>query len=356
MYIKKIEGKNFRKFERLKFYFHPFLNIILGENGKGKTSLLEAIYFSLTAEGFRERKEVELLRFNENELGITSELIEGDEKILVQINLKKTKEGVDKKIFVNKLKRKISELPLELPWPLLFTPEDLKIIIGEPEIRRNYLDKILSKIEIKYRAALLNYEHALKRRNKILSLKEEKNVDDIEDELKFWDEYLEKNGKIITQKREEFFRFCNENNDFFGFEFKIKYLKNEFSIEKSKKLRKKELERGFTLSGPHRDDFKILLKKEDFIDIKIYGSRSEQRLAVLWLKKMEAEFVKHTLKIKGKGHFRPILLLDDVFSELDEKNKKRVLKFIEKYQCFITSSSPEIVNQISLPYHLTILK
>lgn len=355
MYIKKLQGQNFRKFDTFKFYFNPLINIIIGQNGVGKTSLLETIFFTLAGEGFRERKEIELLKFEKEFFQLEAEF-SGEEVLTIKIVGKKENSSLQKTFFLNKTKRKLSELKKILPWPILFTPEDLKIANADPEIRRNYLNKLLSKLFPKYKSALLNYENALKRRNKILQQKEI-SIEKIEEELKFWNDYLEKNSKEIISQRKLFIDFCNQNKDFFGRKFSISYSSNPFTKGKSQKLREKELELGYTLLGPHREDFEMFLQKDNLeYSVKIYGSRSEQRLAVLWLKNNEALFIMKILKENYKRNSRPIFLLDDVFSELDPENRKTVLKIVKTYQTFITTSYPEVLDEISLPYHTIILK
>ncbi len=351
MYLKKLSGKNFRKFSELKFYFHPFLNLIFAENGKGKTTLLEAIYLLLTGSGFREKREVELLKFNAKEFWLQADF-SGEAERVVKIIGKKENSGLKKTILIDKKPAKAFQLKKDLPWPILFTPEDLKIVAEDPETRRKYVDKLLSKLDPKYKSALLNYENALKRRNKIISQNKD-GLGNLEEELKFWDQYLEQNSKTIIQQREKFFEFCNKNNSFEGIDFKIKYKPNPFTKEKSKELLKKELEVGYTLAGPHRDDFEILIKKgSEFYNLKSFGARSEQRLSILWLKNNEALFTKAFLEKKYQKNFRLIFLLDDVFSELDFKNREKVLKVVKNYQCFITTSYPEVSTTLSLPHHI----
>ena len=353
MVIKSIKGRNFRKFGEFKFYFHPFLNIILGKNNKGKTTLLEAIHFILTAEGFRERKEIELLKIGADQFWVEGEFM-SEEKKLVKIFCQKKGEELTKKIVVDKIERKAKELKKLLVFPLLFKPEDLRISIGEPEVKRKFIDRILSILHPKYKSALLNYENALRRRNKLLTFAKE-GSSQINDELKFWDDYLEKNSKIIISFRKKFVEFANENNKFTDLLFKVDYEANYFDKTKSLEQREKEIRLGYTLTGPQRDNFRILFYQDGFLDVKIYGARSHQRLSTLWLKKVETEYTEKVLKEKFRNNYKPVLLLDDVFSELDAENRRKVLDSFKGYQTFVTTTSESILNEISVPHHIIFL-
>ena len=207
---------------------------------------------------------------------------------------------------------------------------------GSPDKRRKYFDSIIREFDIEYKKKLANYEIALRKRNKIL----ETHFDEIQlrKEIAFWNDYLEEHAKYITAKREEYLRFLNNHTKIDDREFTIEYIKNEFTRARSEE--KFDLERRIrkTVIGPQKDDFQVFQANgKTRKNIQHYGSRSEQRLAIFWLKLNETLFVEERLGMK------PILLLDDVFSELDGKNKKLVIDLIKKYQTVVTTTEPELI-------------
>ncbi len=337
MFIHSLSLKNFRRFSEQKFFFHPMTNIILAPNSFGKTTVLEAIYLSLTGSGFRESKEEEFIRLGKEKASIQLIFKEELSKDLLQIEISKKKE-----VFLNKNKTTFKEIYQKLPRPVLFTPQDINILTGPPDERRRYLNKLLANNDYKYKSILINYEQALRKRNKILQQAE--TIAQIKDEIKFWDEYLEKQDQEIFKYRKKFFAYASEHNRFFDYEFRISYHQNRFKKLSDQPLQDQEIKYGYTLSGAHREDFSIQIKnKQAFLDVKRFGSRSEQRLAILWLKKIETNFLTN--------NYKPILLIDDIFSELDLKNRKMIIKFFSLYQTILTTTSPLNLQLIDIPYH-----
>ncbi len=209
-------------------------------------------------------------------------------------------------------------------------------MIGSPDRRRKYFDILLGNFDFFYKKSLINYDSALRKRNKILETY--KNDKDLYDELVYWDNYLEQQAEQITSKRQTYIDFLNENNEIESKKFVIKFLKNEFN--------KKRLEESFdlerrlrkTVIGPQKDDFEISQVGKTAKNLHHFGSRSEQRLAIFWLKFNEIKFIENRLKL------RPILLLDDIFSELDTKNKKLVIDLVQKYQTIVTTTEKELLD------------
>ncbi len=342
MLLKKISLKNFRNFVDEKFSFNPFLTIIIGENSRGKTNILEAIHLVIHGEGFRETKEQELLQFEKNNAVVEAMFASGDDKFEFEIHLRKTDLTVNKIFTINKTKRKYFQYRQETPKTVLFSPEQIEIITGSPDGRRKYFNIQLSLYDYEYKKRILNYENALRKRNKILEL--HRNDVNLKEELSFWNNYLEEQGNYISKKRGEYVDFLNNNKKIDDKEFSMQYLKNEVSKSRFEEVFEIEKRYRKTLIGPQKDDFQIYLKKDKLNkNLHFFGSRSEQRLSVFWLKLNEIKYLEEKFKIK------PILLLDDVFSELDLKNKKLVIDLIKKYQTVITTTEIELLELADVP-------
>ena len=341
MLLKQIILSNFRNFADEKFVFNPFLTIIVGENARGKTNLLESIYLISHGEGFRESREDELIKFEQSSSEVQAVFASGDENFLFQMMIKRTDVGVNKIFSLNKARKKYFQYQKETAKTVLFSPEQIEIMLGPPEKRRRYFDNLLGAFDIIYKKKLLNYENALRKRNKILgSYKDEK---DLYEELTFWNTYLAEQASYLIQKRQEYADFLNIHNRIDSKEFSIEYRKNEFN---QKRLEENfELEKRYrkTVIGPQKDDFQISQKNESSKNLHHYGSRSEQRLAVFWLKFNEIKFFEEMFKSK------PLLLLDDIFSELDLKNRKLIIDLVKKYQTIVTTTEIELLELADVP-------
>ncbi|MCS6956644.1 MAG: DNA replication and repair protein RecF [Patescibacteria group bacterium] len=333
MFLKKIKLINFRNFKEKELIFDKNIALIIGKNSLGKTNILESIHFLINGVGFREEKEEELIKFQEKEAKVLGDFLINKDFLLYSIFLKLEKTGkTTKKFYIEKSEKKHFLYQKEQTKTVLFSPEQLEIIIGSPESRRNYFDKIISLFDKEYKKKLINYEQALRKRNKILELKLD--FKKLIDELYFWDNYLIEQGSYLTLKREEYINFLNSNQKIYNQFFSIKYLKNEINKENLKDSLEESIKYKRTIIGPQRDDFEIYLlnnKDNQEKNIHKFGSRSEQRLALFWLKINEIKYIEKNKKIK------PIILLDDIFSELDEDNRKIIFPIINNYQTFATS-------------------
>ncbi|MCX7881109.1 MAG: DNA replication and repair protein RecF [Patescibacteria group bacterium] len=335
MLLRKIFFKNFRSFQEKSFEFNPFLTIVFGENAKGKTNLLEGIYFLLNGTGFREEKEKELIFFGKDESYLEGEFYEGEVKTTFSLYLKN--DGLKKGYFINRSKKNQIFYQKEIPKTVLFTPSQIEIITGSPEKRRNYFDKLISFYDLEYKKRLINYEKALYKRNRILEgFQDEKKL--IE-EIVFWNDYLKEQAAYISKKRADYVNYLNQHPKIDKKNFFIFYQKNEFNQERLVKVFSKEKEYRKTLIGPQKDDFQISLEEKE---VGHFGSRSEQRLAIFWLKINEIRFFEESY---GK---KPIILLDDIFSELDFKNKKLIFNLIEKYQTIVTTTELEVLQLVNV--------
>lgn len=341
MILKKISLHNFRNFSDIDFNFDKNLTIIVGDNSLGKTNLLEAIHFSVLGVGFREEKEGELININENNCFVEGifELQKTNYRFLIKLN--KYQDLINKNYFINGVKKSHFSYLKEQINVVLFSPEQVNIIIGAPQLRRDYFNKLIGSFNHEYKKKLVNYNSALRKRNKILE--KHYNQSTLNEELDFWNNYLEKEGEYLTRKRGSYIDFLNSNQQLDSKIFKINYLKNEFSKERSRTVFEKEKLIRKTLIGPQKDDFRILINDKVITkDVHHFGSRSEQRLAIFWLKMNELKFFEENFQK------RSLLLLDDVFSELDEYNKKLVFSLITKHQTVATTTENKLIDKMKI--------
>jgi len=341
MILKRIQLHNFRNISSSVFDISPRLTIILGENAKGKTNILESIYCLINGVGFRESKEEELLLMDSAETQLDGLFEKDKETNHFRIFFKKEASGlITKHFFVQKARKGHTHYTSEQTKCVLFAPEQIEIITGSPDTRRDYFNKLISTFDIVYKKHLINYEQALRKRNKLLE--HSRSLESLKEELTFWDIYLEKEAQYITEKRNEYTEFLNSHTKLDGRNFSIEYVKNEFTFARLVEKKELELRIRRTLIGPQKDDWIISLKNihSDQKNIQKYGSRSEQRLGVFWLKMNEIHFMEEEI------HIHPILLLDDVFSEFDHENKERIVRLIETYQTVMTTTEGDLVKEI----------
>jgi len=341
MWLKKINLFNFRNFYEKSFNFNPFITIVLGENAKGKTNLLEAIYCLSKGKGFREKEESELITFDKNRAKIEGFFEEKDQQFVYQVLIERSDNGVNKKYFIDKTKKNWHQFVRASIKVVLFSPQDLKIIDGPPEERRNYFDRFLAEEDEEYRKRLINYSNALKKRNKLLETFTEEKKESFLEELVFWNKFLIKESFYLIEKRKKYCDFLNKHSLLEGKKFFIDYQPNIIDDKRLNSVFKEEIRQKKTLIGPQRDNFLIFLKNEKEKNIHLFGSRSEQRLALFWLKINEIKYFEENFKI------RPILLLDDLFSELDQKNRQLILRLIKDYQTILTTTEPETIHLVA---------
>ena len=289
-------------------------------------------------QGFRDSREEELIQFNENDAYVRGQ-IEVGAKMQLQIFLKRTSTGVTKTYSVNKVKKRHDQYLLLSTRSVLFSPDQIFIMIGPPDVRRSYFDRIIFSFDTEYRKRLTNYENALRRRNKVLE--KYTNIAVLKEELSFWDVYLTEQASYITKARDLYVDFLNGRNTVEEKVFHIEHIKNEFTLERLEETSEEERRYRKTQIGPQKDDYIISqIHKGVGKSLHHFGSRSEQRLAVYWLKLCEAHAYEEKLRLK------PILLLDDIFSELDGHNKRLTLKTIHEYQTILTTTEPETVELV----------
>ena len=337
MIIKSLELADYRNYEDLVIHFDRGTNILIGDNAQGKTNILEAIYVAATTKSHKGSKDSEMIRFEREEGHIRTILEKDGVSVRIDMHLRKNK---SKGIAVdgNKLK-KAADL-LGLCNVVLFSPEDLSIIKDGPSERRRFVDMELCQLDSFYLYNLNNYNKIVNQRNKLL--KDMIMNSSLQETLSIWDMQLVSFGSKMIERRILFVEQLNEiiyeiHKRLTGGreEIKIVYEPN-VSIEdfesRLKGSQMRDIKAKITSVGPHRDDFCFMV---DGIDIRRYGSQGQQRTAALSLKLAEIELVK---KITGDT---PILLLDDVLSELDCKRQNQLLGSIGEIQTIITCTGME---------------
>jgi DNA replication and repair protein RecF len=335
MIISKLRLQNFRLYSKKEFAFEGKNTLIVGQNTVGKTNILEAIYLLASGKSFRAGLESEMITWDSEVGRVKGEVRDDKEKTDLEIVLTRGEvlgeKTAKKKFLVNGVSRRMFDFVGKLK-AVYFRPEDLDLVTDSPSLRRKYLDLVLGQVDKEYLRNLLSYEKGLRQRNKLLERIREEGVP--RSQLLFWDQLLIKTGNYLTEKREEFIEYCNQKKTIANYQ--LEYDKSVISPARLEEYAIEEVAAASTLVGPHRDDFCFLLKKRD---LHAFGSRGEQRLGVLWLKLAELEFISE------RTQERPILLLDDIFSELDEKHREQVLGIIGKQQTIITTTDLNLVDK-----------
>lgn len=327
MYFTHLKLINFRNYEKESVGFHEKVNIIAGNNAQGKTNLLEALYITSLGKSFRTNKDSDMVKFGEDFAYVKTDYIKEGYERQIEINI--LKRGKSISIDGNKIS-KTKDL-VDKVYIVAFTPEDLKIVKDEPERRRRFMDRELCQLGPIYYSNLQRYKRALVQRNFLLK---KNNID--ETLMEVWEKQLVDYGSKITRDREKFIeklkiisykihKEISRGKE----ELEINYEASEISEEKLKKGRQNDLFRGNTGFGPHRDDIEI---KIDGNDVRKYGSQGQQRTAALSLKLAEIELIKEE---KGES---PVLLLDDVLSELDRGRQEFLLNSTWDVQVFISTA------------------
>jgi len=339
--VEELKVINYRNYEQMNLKFHPRLNVFIGDNAQGKTNLLEAIYLCSAGKSFRTNRDQEMINMAKKQSYIQVKLKRVDSNVNIEVRLNMDRK---KDIKVNQIPLiKIGELLGNLNV-VLFSPEDLKLVKEGPSERRRFMDREISQISTKYYYTLSQYNKILQHRNKLLKYNKGKILD-----LEVWDEQLASAGAWLIFYRRNFIKKISilaklmhrkitesvetleiiyeanvkvkEDDEVGHIKEKIlQRLKEDINIDK---------QRGLTTVGPHRDDMILKINK---LDVKTYGSQGQQRTAVLSLKLAELELVK------GEVGEYPVLLLDDVMSELDLKRQSYLVNNLKSVQTFITTT------------------
>lgn len=378
MYLKKLELKNYRNYSQVNLNFDKNTILILGNNGNGKTNLLESIYYLSTGRSHRTYSQDEIIKWGSDYSKVKA--LAGSEKNdeldrFIEIELRKDN---NIKIKVDKIyRRKKSDFISILP-SVIFSPDDLKIVKSGPVDRRNFLDSILEKIDGQYYKQRLQYQKILTQRSSLIKSINRKTDAVSNSTLEIWDDNIVRYGTDIIKKRYELLtEFKAEFKDYISSFFKgvktelayvfswdrgdspddfvdypdEKILREENFTENNlkdifyRKLKEslgKDLQYKTTTVGPHRDDFVILLNGKN---IRSFGSQGQQRIASISLKLCELDILRKKIKKD------PILLLDDVFSELDIERRKLLVKAVsDRFQTFVTTTNISYLDKLDLEF------
>lgn len=354
MQVTKLSLTNFRSYERLELSLGLGLTTVVGDNAQGKSNLLEAIYLLAIGKSYRAPSERDLVSWDTVESGgysiVSAILINDQATTEVRVGLYCSAGGasVSKRVRINGLAKRTSDL-VGVMRAVLFSAEDIDLVFGSPSGRRRYLDVLLSQLSRGYVKALSRYQRILSHRNAVLkSMREGRSG---ENELSFWDQEICKEGAVVMKER---WASMDELSDLIGAAFArlsggsslaAQYVStvprpedgdHAASIEQALiKTREQERALSMTMVGPHRDDIRLLLGG---VEIAHHASRGQARIAALAMRLAEAQ-----LLTAGHGE-SPILLLDDVLSELDEPRRALVLAEAGTYmQSVVTSADPTVL-------------
>lgn len=324
MFLKKLNLTNFRNYLNLSLEFDTRPTILLGNNAVGKSNLLEAVYFLSTTKSQRVDEEIELIKQGEEVARVNGELTIDNGELELEIGMQIIDGKVSKRVKVNGLGRRVIDYIGNFP-AVIFYPSDINMVTGSPSLRRWHLDLALAQVDNTYKKALTQYEQVLTNRNRVL--KRIKEGEGRTDELTFWTEELLKHGQIVLMGRRAFLESMNNFKSPLG-EFYFEYKQSELTAERLDQYSSREIAAATTLIGPHRDDYVIT---QEGRNIAKFGSRGEQRTATLAFKLATLEYMALIL---GK---RPVLLLDDVFSELDASHRAHVVEIVGRQQTIMAT-------------------
>ena len=341
MYISSLELADFRNIVSLHMDFSQGTNILYGENAQGKTNILESLFMISTTKSHRGVRDRDMIRFGMEESHIRSLIMKGGIDYRIDMHLRKNK---SKGIAINGQRiKKASEL-IGLLHIVFFSPEDLGIVKNGPAERRRFMDMELCQLDGSYLHNLNQYNKTVENRNRLL--RDMYQFPELQDTLSIWDEQLVNYGRKIIESRRGFIADLNEiveeihsklsgNREHLTIMYEPNTEVDDFE-EKLRRGRERDIHMKMTSVGPHRDDFSFLNGE---IDLRRYGSQGQQRTCALSLKLSEIDLVKKVI-----GH-RPVLMMDDVLSELDSGRQNYLLSTIGGIQTFITCTGlDEFVN------------
>lgn len=353
LYIKRVNLKNFRNYDTLDIELGEGVNIFFGQNAQGKTNIIESLYMASTGKSHRTSKDSELIRWNNEDAKIKIDFHKENDKKTVEIFLSR---NLKKQIRMNGVRlNKIGELIGNLN-AVIFSPDHMKIIKEGPVERRRFMDIILSQVKPGYYYSLVQYLKVLEQRNNLLN--EARTNENILKTIEIWNEQLADFGTKIIMTRDNFINkmsnMAAETHEIISngkeklelkYSSSIEYQTDNYNDVKKSFIKALEraisidLKRGATHKGPHRDDIIFNINGSE---VKTYSSQGQQRTALLSLKISELKY------IEAETGELPILLLDDVFSELDIERQKYLVEFIKEIQTIITCTDVEHLEKLRL--------
>lgn len=359
MFLHKLLLKDFRLFSQEIFEFDNQVAIIVAPNAGGKSTIIESINLLASGKSFRAGKIEEMVSLeaeiaqikakvfpdqsflnHDEELGGIDEM---ELAIILTRGVVNGKRTQKQHFSVNDNKRRKKDFVGNL-LAVVFRPEDMRLIEGSPSRRRDYFDSALVQVNKDYQVSLSQYEKILRQRNKLLFQIREGSQS--RSALTYWNMSLIKHGEVVQEMRKKLAEYINVAVES-SLAFRFKYLPSIISEKRLMERIETEIAAGFSLIGPHKDDFEVqfILKKggsndEEYRSLDSYGSRGQKRMGVLWLKKAELAYLKQ------ESESLPILLLDDILSELDETNRERVLEMVNGEQIIITTADQDLVSEI----------
>jgi len=373
MHLHGISLQHFRSYSQQTFLFPKQLTILVGKNAAGKTSVLEAIHLLSTGESFRAEQISEMIEFGQEIGRVKGKVVAPERKAVDEdaLSADETAEAApdetelevmlthgefqgkrtQSRLYTVNQVRRLKKNFIGQFFTVVFRPEDMRLIEGSPSRRRQFVDTVLNVTSREYAVALKTYEEALKRRNRLLQQVQEGLQN--QSVLMYWNSLLLKHGQVVQEQRRQFFAFFSSVE--FPLSFTLEYQPSLITEERMMQYAEREIASGHTLIGPHKDDFSVRLAEvassqaEEVLGspVALYGSRGQQRLAVLWLKICELEFLKSTTQTQ------PILLLDDILSELDAEHRQDVFSLLHQGQAILTTTEEKMVEEVIavLPDH-----
>ncbi|NCN06358.1 MAG: DNA replication/repair protein RecF [Candidatus Pacebacteria bacterium] len=341
MQLNTLSLTDFRLHKRRTLEFLTPTTILVGANASGKTAILEAIYLLTSGTSFRAKVIAELIAF-EREFARITAVLQDDAaeqtklQVLFTRGVLQGKKVPARTFFVNDVKRQRRRM-ISYVSSVLFRPEDMRLVEGSPGRRRGFLDAVLSQVSQEYERAVRAYEQTLWRRNKLLV--QVRAGEQPRTSLNYWTQALLKHGLLIQEIRRQF--FGHAAGVVFPLRFQAVYVPSVVSSQRQQEYAGREIAAGHTLIGPHKDDFRIELSLQgEQHDVAAYGSRGQQRLAVLWLKLCERSYIQSHLETM------PLLLLDDIWSELDDDSRALVEQILPEQQAIITTTHLELAQEL----------
>src|SRR3989344_5537911 len=353
MIISSLTLSSFRRFSKVSYSFSPYTTIIVGANAIGKTTILEAVYLLALGKSFRAFRDNESIMF-EKELARINGVIKQKSYQTTEIPGKTEQKKLEiiipigevakiktplKKFLVNGVSKRLVDFVGNLSV-VLFWPQDLELVTDSPSLRRHYLNYVLSQTDREYRRTLASYDRGVRQRNRLLEAVRDGKAH--RHQLLFWDQLLIRQGEYISKKREEYIYFVNNINlrtkDLVLTipKYQLRYDSSIISRQRLDQYMEAEIASGVTLVGPHRDDFTFEIRARN---LSSFGSRGEQRLAVLWIKLAELAYIE---KVTGE---KQVLFLDDILSELDHPHRHAIFSIMGKQQTIVTVTDKHFIEK-----------